>query len=245
MSIRMMTAVYESGLPKNEKAIALKYADFATDDGEGVYPAVGRVAWETGYSDRQVQRITQNLLDRGVMIFIGVHPHYGTNEYKLNEKKLPKRPSYAEYLASRGDKMSGVTKCRGGDICDDEGVTFATDGGDMVSPDPLLDPLLKQTPLDMVSTVYENNIGMITPLIHGHLETAVSTYGAEWVIDALVESSSRGARHWNYAATVLRNWSIEGRGSKNGKNGRSAKVDEINLDASMERLKAEGIVFVD
>lgn len=123
MSIKLMTAVYESGLEKSNKAIALAYADHAHDDGTHIYPSVAYIAWKTGYSDRSVQRATKQLIEAGVLIPDGYGPN-GTNRYRLNAKNLPKRAAY------RGDILTG------GDTVSPQGVTDTTPGGDTVSPKP-------------------------------------------------------------------------------------------------------------
>lgn len=66
-------------------------------------------------------------------------------------------------------------------------------------------------------TCYENNIGQLTPIIAEKVETAVSSYGQQWVIDAIMEAVTAGVRKWNYTAAILSRWGVEGRGT----NGRS------------------------
>lgn len=66
MSIRIMSAVWELDLPQNEKLILLAMADHADDRGV-CYPSVGRIAWKSGYSDRQTKTILAALRDRHVI----------------------------------------------------------------------------------------------------------------------------------------------------------------------------------
>lgn len=121
MSIHYMNLVYQSALDKSLKAIALAYADHADDEGRHIYPAVERIAWKTGYSERQVQRITKQLVVDGVLRKDGRGPS-GTNRYKMAH--LPERPPFkTRHLIGQepeisshpsnpdvgGDKMSGVT----------------------------------------------------------------------------------------------------------------------------------------
>jgi len=82
MSVKVMTAVFDSNLPPNEKFILLAYADHASDDGTRVYPAVDTIAKKTGYSKRTVQRITRQLEDAGFLIPDGKGKK-GTNRWKI------------------------------------------------------------------------------------------------------------------------------------------------------------------
>lgn len=130
MSVEMMTAVYNSDLDKNQKAIALALADVGDNEGKGIYPSVARIAWQTGYSERQVQRILKRLKNDEIVVSEG-RSHLGTNIYFLDVSKLPKRPSFAEYRAAQNEQIEG------GDILSPYRVTSTTEKGDMVSPDPL------------------------------------------------------------------------------------------------------------
>jgi len=80
---------------------------------------------------------------------------------------------------------------------------------------------------------YENNIGLITPIIKSSIETAVSSYTSQWVIDAIVEATQSGARSWNYVKAILERWGREGRGKK-GTNGSSLTQQEIIAAALAE-----------
>lgn len=93
MSISAMTKVYESGLEKSMKAIALAYADHAHDDGSNIYPTIGYISWKTGYSRRAVQMITGKLVEAGVLAAEGDGPN-GANRYHMRFDKLPERKPY-------------------------------------------------------------------------------------------------------------------------------------------------------
>ena len=113
MSVKIMGLVWEIDLPSNEKLVLLAYADHAAHDGTGIYPAVALVARKTGYSEREVQRVTRTLQGKGLLIPDGTGPR-GTNRWRC---------------APGGDNLSRVTSdgvtaaIPGGDIDDREGVT--------------------------------------------------------------------------------------------------------------------------
>jgi hypothetical protein len=93
MSISAMNKVYESGLEKSMKAIALAYADHAHDDGSHIFPAINYISWKTGYSRRSVQSITRQLEEIGVLVNVGKGPS-GVNRYRMIFKNLPARKPY-------------------------------------------------------------------------------------------------------------------------------------------------------
>lgn len=52
----------------SRKLLALRLADFADDDGKGIWPTVGRLARETELSERTVQRILAEFVDEGLLM---------------------------------------------------------------------------------------------------------------------------------------------------------------------------------
>lgn len=61
-------------------------------------------------------------------------------------------------------------------------------------------------------TLYEQNIGMLTPMISEELREAEKNYPETWIADAIKEAVSLNIRNWRYIAKILENWSVEGRG---------------------------------
>ncbi len=64
------------------------------------------------------------------------------------------------------------------------------------------------------ATVYEQEIGMLTPAVASAIAEAEQRYPEQWIVDALREASTRNARSWRYAAAILQRWETEGRESK-------------------------------
>ncbi len=62
-----------------------------------------------------------------------------------------------------------------------------------------------------VFRLYEQNIGLLSPLIADRLIDALETYPAEWIEDAIVESVSYNKRSWRYIQRILEKWAVEGR----------------------------------
>ena len=88
MSIKIMTLVWESYLPSNEKFVLLALADHARDDGSRVYPSIETISKKTGFSERTVQRQMRKLQALGVLEIVKGANRYGTTEYLIRGDKL-------------------------------------------------------------------------------------------------------------------------------------------------------------
>lgn len=63
-------------------------------------------------------------------------------------------------------------------------------------------------------SVYENNIGLLTPIVSQKIGDMIDEYTDAWVCDAIAESVLRDARNLAYVKAILRNWKEKGRGAK-------------------------------
>lgn len=63
-----------------------------------------------------------------------------------------------------------------------------------------------------IFSLYEQNIGMLTPLIVEQLKDAENHYPADWIEEAFEEAVSRNRRNWTYVAQLLELWATEGKG---------------------------------
>lgn len=61
-------------------------------------------------------------------------------------------------------------------------------------------------------TLYEQNIGMLTPMIAEELREAVKLYPEDWLRDAIKEAVALNKRNWRYIDRILERWATEGRG---------------------------------
>lgn len=71
-------------------------------------------------------------------------------------------------------------------------------------------PANKEKPAD-IFTLYEQNIGMLTPLIADELREAGKRYPETWISSAIKEAVALNKRNWRYIARILEHWSIEGK----------------------------------
>ena len=67
-----------------------------------------------------------------------------------------------------------------------------------------------EEPPDIFS-LYEQNIGMLTPMIAEELRDALKVYPENWINDAIKEAVSNNKRKWSYISAILERWTTEGR----------------------------------
>ena len=67
-----------------------------------------------------------------------------------------------------------------------------------------------------VFALYEENIGILTPMIADAIREAEATYRREWIEEALRIAVERNARNWRYVAKILERWQQEGRSLETG-----------------------------
>jgi DNA replication protein len=60
-------------------------------------------------------------------------------------------------------------------------------------------------------TLYEQNIGMLTPMIADELKEATRQYPETWIRDAIKEAVALNKRNWRYILRILEHWSSEGK----------------------------------
>ena len=78
-----------------------------------------------------------------------------------------------------------------------------------------------------IFTLYEENIGMLTPMIAEELKDAERLYPASWVEDAFREAVSQNKRKWRYIEAILKRWASEGR--EHGARGRYSKENRDKI----------------
>lgn len=62
-----------------------------------------------------------------------------------------------------------------------------------------------------IYALYEENIGILTPIIADELKDAEQNYPNDWIEDAFREAVERNKRSWRYIENILRRWAVEGR----------------------------------
>jgi DnaD/phage-associated family protein len=81
----------------------------------------------------------------------------------------------------------------------------------------------RQPPTVNVFALYEQNIGIITPMIAEELKEAEKLYPPQWIEEAFKEAVTLNKRSWKYIARILERWASEGKDS--GEYKRDVKKD--------------------
>jgi DNA replication protein len=62
-----------------------------------------------------------------------------------------------------------------------------------------------------VFSLYEDNIGLLTPMISDELREAMKSYPEAWIRDAIREAARNNKRKWSYIAAIMERWNSEGK----------------------------------
>lgn len=62
-----------------------------------------------------------------------------------------------------------------------------------------------------IFTLYEQNIGMLTPMIADELREAEQLYPEAWIKDAIKEATKQSIHKWSYISAILEHWATEGK----------------------------------
>ena len=84
-------------------------------------------------------------------------------------------------------------------------------------------PILLMPERPNIFTLYEQNIGPLTPLIGDALRAAEEEYPDAWIEEAIKLAVERNARNWRYVHSILKRWHAEGKDG--GISKRPAKTD--------------------
>ena len=68
-----------------------------------------------------------------------------------------------------------------------------------------------ERPRPNIYTLYEQNIGLLQPLLAQELEKAELAYPADWIEDAFQIAVENNARNWRYIKSILQRWGREGK----------------------------------
>ena len=79
-----------------------------------------------------------------------------------------------------------------------------------------------------IFTLYEQNIGVLTPMLAEELRDAEQQYPLQWVEQAIQKSVENNVRKWRYVRAILERWRIEGKDSGvNRRTSETQRTDKI------------------
>ena len=62
-----------------------------------------------------------------------------------------------------------------------------------------------------IYALYEQNVGLLTPLLADELRDAEESYPTDWIEEAFRLAVRRNARNWSYIRAILERWGREGK----------------------------------
>ncbi len=107
------------------------------------------------------------------------------------------------YFMNTDQGRRAVEKIRGGQL--ELGVTVL----------PAEPPLEVERP--NIFVLYEQNIGLLQPLIAEQLKDAEQTFPSEWIEEAFQIAVEQNKRKWAYVRAILERWATEGKDDGKGK----------------------------
>jgi hypothetical protein len=115
MSGKMMSRIWALELAPAKQIVLLALADHADHDGGSIRPGVPLIAWKTGYSERQVQRLLRELVAEGLLVEVATEKGKA-HAYSLDLSKGGFKPPYQPRKPGRprtSDKMSSPLSQKG------------------------------------------------------------------------------------------------------------------------------------
>lgn len=187
----------------NIKSVCLALADHANDEGEGAYPSVETISIKTELSEVTVVACLRAMRQEGIITYTG-RSKWSTCNYTISKPKLEEmaswerqkreKPKTKAALVSKVKPLQPKTKA--------------------ALPKPSLRPKPsgeEEEPTEQknIYTIYEQEIGLLTPSIADALKDWEKDLPEKWIKDAILEASANGARRWSYVNAILKRWQAQ------------------------------------
>lgn len=153
MSIKLMSLIWDDHtgeLTGIEKAVLLRMADFAAENGTQIFPSYKRLSEDTGFSESSVKRAIVALIQKKRISKTrrSRKLQHITNLYRINVTVLKEKtivPLPADYVPVHKSVDKSCTK-EGGGVTQTQGVvSYGHKGGVTVTDKPSLDPSLRSS----------------------------------------------------------------------------------------------------
>lgn len=182
---------------------------------DGTLPPVGHMAWRLRLSDDEMRSDLEQLESVSIVKQIG--GLWIVTAFERRQKKMTK----AEYMRRLRDERAGMLP-----ESDESSYQTVTDGNAEEDSDTEEETEANQAAA--VFSLFENEIGGLTPLISDDLGDLIDEFNPLWVMDAIKETSRSGAKSIKYTRAILERWKREGKSSKPAPsgNGRIHEPDE-------------------
>ena len=94
-----------------------------------------------------------------------------------------------------------------------------------------------------IATLYEAEIGKITPFVVQELNDAMQTYPAKMIKEAIKEAVRQNVKKWSYISKILENWREEGRDGGAWVEGQSVETMIAVARGERESTKANKVTY--
>ena len=168
----------------------------------GELKTVIRVLWMIQQKKGPIKFVTQNeiLADRTLINALG--------KTELVISSIPAAVSRGIFIKTQHENGSPVYATNS-DFNRRSAGNFSISPDDSYTLEP--EPWEAVEILPSIYSLYEQNIGILTPIIGEQIGEAEDKYPAVWITDAIKESASQNKRSWAYISGILERWHREGK----------------------------------
>ncbi len=145
-------------------------------------------------------------------------------------------------LHDQGATAEGSTAGRHWALADREGrqaIARLAEGAGAGGRAPAGAGLGDAAPRPNLFSLYEANIGVLTPMVAEDLREAEEAFAADWIEEAMRLAAANGVRKWSYVRAILDRWRREGRGNASA-GGREDRHEGHRRDPGGRRAAAGG-----
>lgn len=212
MSIKLMAQVWEKEFSHSEQAVLLAMADYADDNGSNCYPSYDRLAWKTGYSARQVQRIIKGLVTQGVLLIVKPATQHQSTRYSIRLALAKDKTAFRVDIPDTQGRQDVHSESLQGRQMEHPGWTNETSRVDTVSTDPPYNHHI-ETPgkaaapygfSDVGKAWTDNMSGTLTPFLIDQLKELEKEYNPREIVGAIEIAVKRNRRTLSYVEGILR-----------------------------------------
>ena len=219
-------------LNSNIKAVCLALADHANDEGEGAYPSVDTIGEKTELSEVTVIACLKAMRQEEIIEYAG-RSKWSTCNYTISKQKLAEMATWErQKRAKPGTKAALVSK-----------VKPLQPGTKAALPKPPLHPKTSNEegakPKKNLFAIYQEEIGVLTPMIADALKDAETTYQDGWLEAAIHEAAKNNKRNWKYCEAILKRWQEQGFRDDGKKPETKAKTKINSGKAALEKYAQE------
>lgn len=147
-----------------------------------------------------------------------------------------------EKAQKRGTLLSAIANVKDDEICyyvmnSERGRTFIQQVESGEWQPSAKDEIEILPPRPSIFKLYEDNIGLLSPLVKDALVDAQNEYPVEWIEEAIQLAVEREARNWKYISKILDAWKQEGR-SRETVRGDSQQADRYTSGEWADIIKS-------